>query len=884
MALGGPLLLVLATLGQTAEGPANDVPPPVELIPPKPIFAEIPYPADAPLTTEAPDVTVLLRVDEQGEVVEVRLLKGVGPPFDAAVLAGATLFRFEPATYGGERVEVEITYTQRFVPPEISTTADAGGTEIVVDAALSGVVVERGTRRPVANATVVARLGADSFPTTTDQDGKFNLAVPAGLVDVRVLATDYLAFKQQERLAPQDQVKVKYLLDRASYSPYETLVVGQRERLEVSRTSLRDREIKQIPGTFGDPFRVVTALPGVSSMMGLITLPVVRGASPGSTAFLLDGVRLPMLFHFLAGPSVIHPEFIDRVDFYAGGFRVNYGGYTAGIIDGITRPAHKDERTYEVDLANTQTGLFLRDTVGPVTATVAGRYGFPGLLMKLMKLDVSLSYWDYQTRVDYGTPDNGLSLFIFGAADHVTETTTKTTTTPQSFPTDPECQSNCYVTKTTTTTETLVKLQFHRADLLGRRTWGDLKLEGGVSLGYEQSNFGGDGFETHSTIVAPRVYLTKDVAPDVTLHAGLEGSVKPIEFRVHQSTNNNNGATPNGPDGGGGQDPQDRTIIMDGGTMYTGGAFLEALWRPQAGLLIIPGARFDIYNHKHNQPWNIDPRLVGRYRLREADNIAGETWLKGAVGWYHQPPRLFLPIPGLAESALDKGLLGAIHNVIGLEHDFGQGFEVDLQTYFNWLYPVFFEPQMIAGPPADPLTPGPSSPPGQPPGDNPVGNSYFDNGKDDSGLSMDPHGRGRAFGLEIMLRRRAVGRVFGWLAYSISQSDRRRDGHWVRFDYDRTHIVNVVAGVALPRNWEAGARVLLQSGTPLTTAHGVNSGRSDWQVRFDVRFDKRAVWNNWMLDFYVDIINLAVAPESGGIIGGSAIRYLVPTVGFRGVF
>ena len=30
--------------------------------------------------------------------------------------------------------------------------------------------------------------------------------------------------------------------------------------------SLRDREIKQIPGTFGDPFRVVTTLPGGSGM------------------------------------------------------------------------------------------------------------------------------------------------------------------------------------------------------------------------------------------------------------------------------------------------------------------------------------------------------------------------------------------------------------------------------------------------------------------------------------------------------------------------------------------------------------------------------------------------------------------------------------------
>jgi hypothetical protein len=92
-----------------------------------------------------------------------------------------------------------------------------------------------------------------------------------------------------------------------------------------------------------------------------------------------------------------------------------------------------------------------------------------------------------------------------------------------------------------------------------------------------------------------------------------------------------------------------------------------------------------------------------------------------------------------------------------------------------------------------------------------------------------------------------------------------------------------VAGLRLPRNWEIGGRLLLQSGTPLTTIHGYNAGRSDWQFRADMRVDKRAVWNTWLLDFYVDIINASVSEESGGIVGGSAIRYVLPTVGLRAV-
>ena len=96
------------------------------------------------------------------------------------------------------------------------------------------------------------------------------------------------------------------------------------------------------------------------------------------------------------------------------------------------------------------------------------------------------------------------------------------------------------------------------------------------------------------------------------------------------------------------------------------------------------------------------------------------------------------------------------------------------------------------------------------------------------------------------------------------------------------HILNFVAGLRLPRNWELGTRVLLQTGTPLTSLQGHNVARSDGQFRFDVRFDKRAVYKSWLLDFYVDITNVALLPEEVQV--GTVIRYVLPTVGLRGRF
>ena len=109
-----------------------------------------------------------------------------------------------------------------------------------------------------------------------------------------------------------------------------------------------------------------------------------------------------------------------------------------------------------------------------------------------------------------------------------------------------------------------------------------------------------------------------------------------------------------------------------------------------------------------------------------------------------------------------------------------------------------------------------------------------------------------------------------------------RDGDWVPYDFDRTHLLNLVAGLPLRRNWDIGVRFQYQSGKPETITAGYNAARGTGYLRFDARVDKRAVWRSWLLDFYVDITNVALLPEEVQV--GTVIRYVLPTVGLRGRF
>jgi hypothetical protein len=140
---------------------------------------------------------------------------------------------------------------------------------------------------------------------------------------------------------------------------------------------------------------------------------------------------------------------------------------------------------------------------------------------------------------------------------------------------------------------------------------------------------------------------------------------------------------------------------------------------------------------------------------------------------------------------------------------------------------------------------------------------------------------GRSYGLEIMLRRRSSTGLYGWLSYVLSLSERRSDGRWAPYDFDRTHLFNLVAGIPLGRNWDLGLRLQYETGKP-EAALGDQERRNAGYARFDLRFDKHAVWQRWILDFYVDITNAAVMPEE--FRAGEVLRYVLPTPGVRGRF
>lgn len=80
---------------------------------------------------------------------------------------------------------------------------------------------------------------------------------------------------------------------------------------------------------------------------------------------------------------------------------------------------------------------------------------------------------------------------------------------------------------------------------------------------------------------------------------------------------------------------------------------------------------------------------------------------------------------------------------------------------------------------------------------------------------IEKDGIGRAYGAELLLKK-DLGRVNGWISYTLSWSERKFDninsGTWYYDHYDRRHNFNVVVQYALSSKWTLNTNFVLQSG------------------------------------------------------------------------
>ncbi|MCK6535581.1 MAG: TonB-dependent receptor [Polyangiaceae bacterium] len=402
-------------------------------------------------------------------------------------------------------------------------------------------------------------------------------------------------------------------------------------------------EVRELPGAFGDPFRAVEAMPGVTPIISGIPFFFMRGAPPGNVGYFLDGIRVPLLYHVGLGPSVIHPGIVERVDLYPGGYPARYGRFAGGIVAGETTPPMPDFHG-EASVRLLDAGALVEAPFdgGRGTALVAGRYSYTGLLLSLLSPDSVLEYWDYQGRASYdvGARDT-LTVFSFGAFDFIGE-------------------------KKDGEVRTALGTEFHRVDLRwDHRASPRTETRLALTAGFDRTRGGERDFFVRDRLLSLRSEVRHRPSRDVAVRAGTDVAVDVYDAKAPRFDP---------------EDPEDRATFERSFPTRTDlalGAYGDVTLEAAPGVSVTPGLRLDLYASNGAALVGIDPRISARFE------ITPKLRLIHAVGIAHQPPAFEVPVPGFQPAGLRGGLQESLQSSAGVEQDLPEGFKGSLTLFQN---------------------------------------------------------------------------------------------------------------------------------------------------------------------------------------------------------
>ena len=802
---------------------------------------------------ETVEVPLVLTIDATGVVTRAEVEKPIGHGFDEAAVAAAQRLIFEPATRDGKPVPARIRFVYRFTPPP---------------SVLSGRVVTEAGERPIAGAAVTVRDAAGvEHAATTGADGNWRIeGLPAGTYHVHVEAPGRVGHDADETVQAGEEASA---IDRLSPAPAASNATGaspgaekaepveqvevhaEKPPREVAKRTLEEREIDRIPGTNGDALRSLQNLPGVARPPPLSGLLIVRGSAPADTQYFVDGTPVPIVYHFGGLSSIVPTPMLNRIDFYPGNFSTQYGRAMGGIVDvGLVDP--KSDRLHlaaQADLieasAMAQGPLFDSGWRFAVSARRSTIDAWIGSALKATGSGVSVTPVYYDYQAVLERDLGKHSSIRFALFGSDDKIDVFTPVASASTPDLAGVISS--------------HTGFWRAQALYKTALSpsnELRFVAAVGEDYIKLNAGNIFIDLTQWEFPARLELSNKLSRDLTLDLGVDYLQTQYSISAQLPQPPKAGQPPAGP-----FDTTPPVNTTGTGAVFEPAVYAELEATPWRGSRIVPGVRVDYT--KDTGAWDLSPRIVVRQDVTGLSGDEPRTTLKAGVGLFTQPPDVsqtnaVFGTPGLVSNR-------AYHYDVGVERQVTDHITASLDGFYKQL-------------------------------DNLV----------EQGLGNT--GSGDVIGAETLLRYSPDERFFGWIAYTLSRSERRPSpSQPLRlFQYDETHILTVLGSYRIGRGWELGMRYRLTSGymyTPQTygfydenvgtylplSAYPPSSSRLPLFHALDVRVDKTWAFPWGTVGAYLDVLNI----YNQGNVDGISYDYnfthstpandlpIIPSIGLR---
>ena len=749
---------------------------------------------------------------------------------------------------------------------------------------IEGTVLHESTGEPLAGAEV--RIIEIDQQQTTDANGKFVFTdIASGTWTVSVIHEAYTTrTKTLIEVQADETTKVKMFLKEVV--ELETVVVQEdRPPPTVSRKRILGSELLRIPGAANDILRGLTTLPGIGIPNDLLGILYIRGSEPDSNLYYFDRTPLGYPFHGGGLLSTISSEIIDNVDIYAGGYGAEFGLDSQNVLDILSRNRVDKRWRGKFNLNFLYSEGILEGRIGKKGyAYVAARRSYLDLIVGLFTDDDFPYFADSQFKFVQAFGKNHLlTLNAFAATDHfntVGEVTKisrgEDTERPWRYEPGTEVAEvkiwspSIYFKNGFEGQGIHLRSNFsdkltshfsltHSANFLNVefRNPVDVRREGGEIHFPEDPITLTAKFDTYTVRVNVPVWtLREDVTfrlnPRFQIEPGVLFSFSPaisfedskeVQFESLGIINTEIQVTRTREDGSSaGERRRSRTGpeygfagIKEahdefGHDFFRAEGYLQGRYNLSSFMSVALGARLDYLDL--TEEVSIQPRGSVNFELPIGSN------LRFGYGHYEQSPKPYQILAENGNPALKSSL--AQHYILEIEHEITPQTEVKLATYYK--------------------------------------NSDKLVTKNSAGNYLN-QGAGYIGGAEAFLRHRVLDKFFGWISYSWTHAERRKNpnANYKPHLFDRTHIVSIVANYNFTPNFEIGAKWQYLSGTseapvnsitliqdPIT--RGLNpllaSAEENFTVdletyhKLDMRVSRK--WKLWgtQIGGFLDIINI----------------------------
>lgn len=527
-----------------------------------------------------------------------------------------------------------------------------------------------------------------------------------------------------------------------------------------------------VPGVLGGPFAPLPFLPGTSTFISPMPLVAVRGQQPSATAYLYDGVRVPTLFHLVAGPTFFPEGAVSRYRLDSSLAPARIRGASGGVLsvsppDGADRGLHNATSIDLLSVSNTTAWTSLEGTTS--VAVGAGALWTPWLYSRVNR-SVNAELYSYFGRAETVVGPGRMRLLAFGVND-------------------------AFSTRGSTD---LLGGGFgvHRIDARFRQPSGAGEFELGATFGVDtvSARLGGSVSEiaavsdvTTLAVRASRTAMSLGIA-DLSIGVDADHRSANLETRSNTSAPRIEGSEATEPVVAAVSTAIARATVI-GAWAEIGVGAPEFRWTF--------GGRTDSYVLGTGQQlFAFDPRL--HVTRRFSDDLR----LDVAVGMTHLPPTHLIPLPPADLAALRFGLQQIVQSSAELSYRIRSDAELSVAVFANVVNRGL---EM-----------------------SPLDRHFLQTVKAEPGSTFAPQiTRGHDAGAELMVRPVKTGPIFGWVSYSYLHSRRElrfttrndfgepagtRIGS-VQPNWTQAHAANLVLG-RTAGGWTFSGALHLHAGAP----------------------------------------------------------------------